>query len=192
MGEENRTIKLYASQTKIVHDVIENEGVAFSKRIYVEKKYGDANIVFLTAYDWFVGEMEKRVPKPEGAEYPYWLYENAYSMTAEPGMEPMELEIPREQCAYFDVYDWNKVLSLKYIGEDAADEARFAKLLKEYGVRREMDAVATNFYPELKQQVQQSWQRLFRYHDAIAAGLPHEAKSVQAASWCLRKEWLKK
>ncbi len=191
MGEEHRTIRLWASQTQIVHDVVQQEGVAFSKRIYVEKKYGSANIVFLTAYDWFVQEMEKRVPKPQGAEYPYWLYENRYSMTAEPGMFPMELEIPLDCCVYFDVYDWNKVLSLKYIGENAADEARFARLLKDYGIRREMDVVSTNFYPELKQQVHQSWQRLFRHHDAIAAGLPHEAQSVQAASWCLKKEWLR-
>lgn len=194
MGETNHTISLFASQSEIVHQVLERDGVAYCKRRYVEQKYGNVGIVFLTAYDWFAGEMERRVPKPQGAEYPYWLYENAYSMTAEPGMFPMKLEIPKEQCVYFDVYDWNQVLSLKYLSSDPQDAAQFAQKLKDYGVRREMDVLTTAFYPELKQQVLQSWQRLFRFHAAIAAvdnPRPQGVQSLQAASWCLRSEWLR-
>ena len=191
MGEANHTINLFATQSPQVQSVIEQEGVAFSRRIYVEKKYGKDAPLFLTVYDWLVGEMEKRVPKPQGAEYPYWLYENAYSATSEAG-DFLKLQLPREHCLFFDVYDWNKVLALRFIGENAAEEQRFQQQLADYGVRRPMDVMLSSFYPDLKRQLLDSWQRLFRHHDAIAAGLPHEAQSVQAAVWCLRKEWIQK
>ena len=30
--------------------------------------------MFLSAYDWFVKAAEAHIPKPQGAEYPYWAF----------------------------------------------------------------------------------------------------------------------
>ena len=44
----------------------------------------------------------------------------------------------------FDMYDWNKILCLKYIGEDEKDEEQFQEQLEMYGIK-EMDAVLSKF-----------------------------------------------
>ncbi|WP_242825229.1 DUF3841 domain-containing protein [Proteocatella sphenisci] len=64
----------------------------------------------------------------------------------------MKLEVPVEAAVFFDMYDWNKILSLKYIGETEKDEQEFRKMLRDYGITRESDVVLTNFYPNLKLQ----------------------------------------
>ena len=87
------------------------------------------------------------------------------------------------------MYDWNKILCLKYLGEDEADELAFQAYLKQRGVR-EMDAVLTGFYPELKQKIMGSWPRLFRHHEQIRAGEKSGAKSVQAPCGRLKKNGL--
>ena len=51
---------------------------------------------------------------------------------------------PGMRLCFFDMYDWNKILCLKYLGEDEADELAFQAYLKQRGVR-EMDAVLTGF-----------------------------------------------
>lgn len=87
------------------------------------------------------------------------------------------------------MYDWNKILCLKYLGEDEADDRAFQAYLKQCGVR-EMDAVLTGFYPEMKQKIMDSWPRLFRHHEQIRAGEKSGAKSVQAALWQIKKNGL--
>ena len=90
------------------------------------------------------------------------------------------------------MYDWNKILSLKYIGETETDEQEFRKMLRDYGITRESDVVLTNFYPNLKRQVQESWKRLFRHHEDIINGRTQAAGSIQEGFWTIRKEWIVK
>ena len=187
MGEKCNTITLYASQADPVIEAIERNGVCYSKEAYVRKKYQESAKIFTTAYSWFVREMEKYVKKPDGAEYPYWAFREAYNVDQSMGGNFLTLEVPLDEVLLFDMYDWNKILCLKYLGEDEADELAFQAYLKQRGVR-EMDAVLTGFYPELKQKIMGSWPRLFRHHEQIRAGEESGAKSVQAALWQIKKE----
>ena len=189
MGEKCNTITLYASQADPVIEAIERNGVCYSKEAYVRKKYQESAKIFTTAYSWFVREMEKYVKKPDGAEYPYWAFREAYNVDQSMGGNFLTLEVPLDEVLLFDMYDWNKILCLKYLGEDEADELAFQAYLKQRGVR-EMDAVLTGFYPELKQKIMGSWPRLFRHHEQIRAGEESGAKSVQAALWQIKKEWI--
>ena len=189
MGEKCNTITLYASQADPVIEAIERNGVCYSKEAYVRKKYQESAKIFTTAYSWFAREMEKYVKKPDGAEYPYWAFREAYNVDQSMGGNFLTLEVPLDEVLLFDMYDWNKILCLKYLGEDEADELAFQAYLKQRGVR-EMDAVLTGFYPELKQKIMGSWPRLFRHHEQIRAGEESGAKSVQAALWQIKKEWI--
>ena len=189
MGEKCNTITLYASQADPVIEAIERDGVCYSKEAYVRKKYQESAKIFTTAYSWFVREMEKYVKKPDDAEYPYWAFREAYNVDQSMGGNFLTLEVPLDEVLLFDMYDWNKILCLKYLGEDEADELAFQAYLKQRGVR-EMDAVLTGFYPELKQKIMGSWPRLFRHHEQIRAGEESGAKSVQAALWQIKKEWI--
>ena len=70
---------------------------------------------------------------------------------------------------FLTVYKWNKILCLKYQGEDEEDEQAFQAYLKQCGLR-EMDAVLTGFYPELKQKIMGSWPRLFAIMSGYGQG----------------------
>lgn len=190
MGCEGRnTVILYASQTEPVWQAIQNDGVAYSKAEYVRRKYQESAPVFLTAYQWFVQQLPRYVPRPEGAEFPYWAFGDLYQMETGFSSHVLTLEVPVEEVVFFDMHDWNKVVQMKYIGETEAQERVFYRELRERGLDYS-DVMLTNFYPDLKTQILHSWQRLFRHHEAMKAGKASDIRSLQAGLWCIRKEWI--
>lgn len=192
MDIRNNNVILYSSQAEAVLQIIERDGECFSKRKYVEDKYQESAPIFVSAYSWFVHEAEKYVARPENAEYPYWAFKDIYSVEASGDSRIIKLEVPADEAVFFDMYDWNKILNLKYIGETETDEQEFRKMLRDYGITRESDVVLTNFYPNLKRQVKESWKRLFRHHEDIINGETQGIGSIQAGLWTIRKEWIVK
>jgi len=190
VGNTDNTVMLYSSQSEAVVNFLGRDNICFSKREYVVKKYGESAPIFVAAYGWFALEAEKYLPKPEGAEYPYWAFRDLHSVEPSTDSRILQLCIPTDEAVFFDMYDWNKILCLQYIGETKTDEARFRQMLADYGIRKESDVILTNFYPDLKRQVQVSWQRLFRHHERIKAGDTAGVESVQAGLWRLKKEWI--
>ena len=189
MDQKHHTVTLYSAQTEVVRSLLEQEGVCHSKEAYVAKKYGESGPIFLTAYRWFVKETAKRVPPPPGAEFPYWAFRDLYSVEGSAG-DILKLEVPVEEAVFFDLYDWNRIVQLRYIGESEADERSFQRELKERGLTGN-DVMLTNFYPDLKEQILHSWQRLFRHHEAICAGDASGVGGVQAGLWRLKNEWIR-
>ena len=190
MGNTDNTVMLYSSQSEVVVNSLERDGICFSKQEYVIKKYEESAPIFVAVYGWFAIAAEKYLPKPKGAEYPYWAFRDLYSIEQSSDSRILRLCIPTDEAIFFDMYDWNKILRLQYIGETESDEKRFRQMLVGYGIRRESDIILTNFYPELKHQVQDSWQRLFRHHEKIKAGDTAGIESVQAGLWQLKQEWI--
>ena len=183
------TVRLYSAQTALVREVLLRDGVCFSRASYVERKYGESAPIFLTAYRWFAAEAAKLVPPPPGAELPYWAFRDLYSVEPSGDGRALALDVPRDQAVFFDLYDWNKVVRLEYIGETEAEERVFRRELRDRGLTGR-DVMLTQFYPELRQAVLGSWRRLFRHHEAIRAGDLTGVGGVQAALWQLRREWL--
>lgn len=110
--------------------------------------------MFLSAYDWFVKAAEAHVPKPQGAEYPYWAFKSPENVDPSAGGRILVLRVPLDEAVFFSLYDWNKILCLSYMGKTEKEEKEFRQTLLEYGIRRESDLILTNFYPELKRR---SW-----------------------------------
>ena len=189
-NERNDTMILYASQAEPVWQAIQRDGAAWSRREYVQKKYGESAPIFVTAYDWFVRQLPKYVPRPEPAEYPYWAFADQYVI---PGGSTdaslLTLEVPIDQAVYFDMYDWNKVVQLKYMGRDERDERAFLQELAMRGITTR-DVMLSGFYPDLKDQTLASWKRLFRHHEAVKQGDRSGIDSLQVGLWCIRKEWI--
>lgn len=100
--------------------------------------------------------------------------------------------MPLDEALFFDMYDWNKILYLKYLSENEADEAMFKRQLKDYGIRGESDIILNSFYPDLKRRILNSWSRLFRHHDSIKEGYYSGVGSVQAGLWMIQKNWIVK
>lgn len=182
-------VKLYSLQTQTVLDVLFKDGVCFSKEEYVKKKYGESAKIFLTAYRWFVGRAGEYMKKPEGAEFPYWAFRDLYSLEASPDNPPLVLLVPKDEAVFFDMYDWNKIMQLRYMGEDEKDEKEFRKELSMCGLD-ETKIMLTDFYPDWKEKIYKSWDRLFRHHEAIKKGDLTGIGSVQAGLWQIKKEWI--
>jgi hypothetical protein len=189
MDHSGDRLTLYAAQAAPVLAALARDGVCHSRAEYVQKKYGESAPVFLTAYHWFVQQLPRFVPKPEGAEFPYWAFRELYSLDQAGTAGVLKLQVPKEQAVLFAVEDWTKITQLRYIGKDAADEQAFAKDLAARGLSWNQ-VMLTAFYPDLKQQIYDSWQRLFRYHEALLRGEDCGGIRVQAGLWELRREWV--
>ena len=186
MGDESNTIILYSAQTNTVWDVIERDGVCYSKEEYVRRKYQESAPIFVTAYSWFVSQMPKYVEKPEQAEYPYWAFADLYSI--DQSDHTLHLSVPKDEAVLFDVMDWNKIMRLSYIGENEEEEKAFFEDMAMRGLNWN-DVMLTSFYPDWKQKILKSWDRLFRHHEAIKAGDTSGVHSVQAGLWRIKKNW---
>lgn len=183
------TVTLFASQAEPVWQAVLRDGAAYSKAAYVRKKYGESAPVFLTAYDWFVGQLPRFVPKPPVAEYPYWAFGDQYLMEAGSASRILRLEVPVGEAVFFDMYDWNRIMQMQYLGKDPGEERAFRQELALRGITPS-EVMLTAFYPELRARVCASWQRLFRHHEAVRQGDRTGVGSLQAGLWCIRREWV--
>lgn len=190
MDNSNRTIILYSAQTKVVLDKINRDGHCFSKKKYVALKYEESAPIFITAYDWYVKEAIQYCDKPKGAEYPYWAFKDKDSIEPSNDTIILKLAVPIDEIVFFDMYKWYKILKLQYLGEDEKDEIKFHKLIENYGIKKEIDILLTNFYPDLKKQIYSSWQRLFKDHMTIQQGNYDSIERIQAGLWQIKREWL--
>jgi len=142
----------------------------------------------MTAYSWFVQQAEKRVTKPTGAEFPYWAFP-FISQVDLSSDRLLVLDVPTDQVLFFNMYDWIKILQLSFLGENEKEEKAFQERLALRGVTP-TQIMLTNFYPDLKQEIYLSWERLFFYHEALAEGQQLPEVTVQTALWQIKKEWI--
>ena len=191
MADRRNTIRLYSFQTDVVYQVLKRDGICFSKEEYVRRKYQESAEVFVNAYSWFVKEAEKVIPKPEGAEYPYWAFTDLYNVDQTGEGHVLVLDVPIGEAVLFDMFDWTKIMQMHYIGENEPEEAAFSEELKNLGLT-EFQVMTSNFYPEQKAKIQESWKRLFRHQKAIECGDTSEVHSVQAGFWRIKDEWIVK
>ena len=198
MGTESDRIILYSPQAEAVWDAALRDGTAYSRREYIYKKYEESAGIFLAAYDAYIREAEKIVPRPETWAYPYWAFASMQQVDLSGGGRVMTLSVPADEAVFFDAYDWYKVLRLSYIGENEADEAAFARELERRGIRDTLEAVLKPFYPDIKRKITDSWKRIFRHDEEIRKALEsgrdpdiEGVRAVQAGLWCIKKEWLR-
>mgnify|MGYP001764424726 FL=1 len=188
MDTQCRCIRLYSAQDTPVLRALEKHEVCFSKAAYVERKYGESAPIFMTAYSWFVQEAEKRVAKPSGAEFPYWAFPHVNQVDLNSD-RLLVLDVPSDQVLYFDMYDWIKVLQLSYLARNEKEEQVFHEKLALHGVTS-TQVMLSPFFLDLKQEIYQSWERLFRHHEALAEGKNLPEITVQTALWQIKKEWI--
>ena len=183
-SDDNATLTLFTAQTQVVIDAVERDGFSRVKWEYIRKKYQGESWVFQQAYAFFAQHAPRYVQPPEGAESGIWCFRDWRLAVAGTGCLLLELDVPKDQVVLFDSRLWNRILNMEYLGADAADEAAFEKRIANMGLKSSADAFATSFYPTVKREVQQSWQRLFD----SAADCPDAY--LQAGIWEIRREWI--
>lgn len=193
MGDRYQTsegkIRLFTRQQDAVLRAIERDGYAVSREVYVSAKYGESAPIFLTGYRWYVREAQKLVKRPEKAEFPYWSFAEPRDAESSGGGTLLELEVPLDEAVFFDMADWTKILNLSYIGESPEEEKKFAEELEYMGLNNTKVMLGA-FYPALKNKITDSWQRLFRHHEAIKSGDYSNIHSIEAGLWMIKKEWI--
>ncbi len=126
--------------------------------------------------------MEQKIPRPEGAESPFWLFCDP-KWTGNVGENCLlQCLIPEEEVLLFDLRKWSQVLNLSYVGSEQKQE-EFRQKLYRQGVKDPLELFRTPFYPLLKQEVIKSW-------DDILCIDGMEEQYLQGACWQLKKEWL--
>lgn len=125
---------------------------------------------------------DKRVPKPEQAESPVWIYADEAAVFKSTGATLLKLSIPKEEIIFFDLRDWNKILNLNFLGSEE-EEKKFKEKLKSQGVKDNLDIIKSPFYPLLKKELVESWKKLFNRSNLCK-------KYTEGAVWQLKKEWI--
>ena len=190
MDRKDNKVILYSPQAEPVWEAVERDGIAYSKREYVQKKYEESAQILLSAYEEYIRMAEQIVPRADSSNYPYWAFADAEMADTSSGSRIMVLKVPKDEVVFFDAYDWYKVLRLSYIGENEADEDSFEKELERRGIKDSSEAILKPFYPDIKRTITDSWKRLLRHDDAIRRGEYDGVRAVQAGLWCIKKEWL--
>lgn len=180
-AKNEELVELWTSQRIPVCDILLREGVCRVKRDYVAEKYRGAGPSFREAYGFFAEEAAKRLAPAPGEASPYWLYGTPELAGNYAGSFLLRLSIPRSQCVFFDSRKWNRVLNLDFLGDEAACAA-FSRKLEEQGLSCGAEAFLKPYYPQLRQEIRQSWKALFSDESIPLAYL-------QAASWRLEREW---
>ena len=98
----------------------------------------------------------------------------------------LELEVDPALLTFISIEKWSAILDYSYIAADEADRNRHRELLKAYGVSSDVKAYMSQFYPEIKREIRESWKRLFE------AGIPENLDAYYGNVWELRKEWIVK
>ena len=103
------------------------------KRRVCTKKYKESAKVFINAYGWFVKEAQHIVPKPEGAEYPYWAFTDLYNVDQTGDGHVLTLDVPIGEAILFDMFDWTKIMQMHYIGENEIGRSSIFRRIEKYG-----------------------------------------------------------
>ena len=178
-----KEIKLWTQQSeKVKNKLFQKERTVVKKR-YIKRKYGSEAEIFLTAYDFFVKEAKKKVKRPDDAEYPIWAAEKKYKTVSSGDGFLIKLKVPENKIILFDAKKWNKILNLKYVPNSEKDLKEHKEKLKKYGIKSDSEIMLSPHYPNLKEEIKASWQRLFEVDK-------NNSNKIKAALWELRLEWV--
>lgn len=183
-----KKVTLWTRQDKKSLEELKSAGVISIKRKHIEEKFDQISDYIIFLYKWFVVEASKRVPRPDGVEFPIWC-----SVSEEYMLRPTEneivyvLEVDEADIIYFDGQKWDYVLNHHYIPKDEADGALYEKEIAEKGFRDSYSFIDDNtghFYPEERKRVMDSWIRIFEADK-------RDIFKVQANIWEIKPDIIK-
>lgn len=157
------------------------------------------NDIFSRSYAWMTVQMEKRmrVPRPEPANYPLWVWVQVGSYRKEfhPSSDEYEhgksvlltLDVPEDEILLSDFDIWHCVLNEFSTGTDRMMERRLNRFLDENGVHTKLK----DYPPELREYVVSSWERVFDL-DRRDRDFPtmRRNRNIQGTMWQIRSEWV--
>ena len=176
-------ITVWTKQHKSVAETLEQKGRYTAKKEIVLNN--EEVKLQIHAYSWLMKAHPDLENKPCDADFPVWVsFRKSATMLLSPDTVILELSLDESIITKLNIMKWTKINNLAYIPSDSKDERRHRELLSLYGVS-DAKACMTNFYPEIRKEVENSWQRAF---DA-SVDLGNE--SSYGLIWEIKREWLK-
>lgn len=177
-------IRVWTKQHRSVWEELKKTGRYTAKREYIVMELQEHAGLVLEVYDWLVKHGPDRERKPSDVTYPVWVsFKNEATMMKDQNSVILELSLEPDQITPVNIEKWGTMLNYSYIPKDEADAKRHRQLLEQYGVS-DTRAYMTQFYPEIKREIVDSWDRLF--DDRIILGSDAKYGTI----WEIRREWV--
>lgn len=179
-----KKIAVWTKQNEKALKDLQATGRYTAKREYIEQDMKDQAPLILEVYDWLAKNCPIAPSKPPDVAYPVWVSPaKEATMLPSPGTVILELEIDPSKMARVNINKWGAILNYSYIPANDKDAKRHQELLSAYNTS-DAQAYMSQFYPEIKREIQNSWHRLF--DDTVTLG-PSNAYGI---IWEVKKEWL--
>lgn len=178
-------ITIWTKQNENVIKEIERTGRYTAKKEYILKDLDRHAYLVLEVYDWLVKNTPNTLQKPYDAEYPIWVsLKKEATMLPSAGTVILELKLDPSLITMINIEKWGIILNYSYIPKDKQDAESHQQLLEQYGVSSDAKAYMSQFYPQIKRKIINSWNRLF--DDSIIVGNDERYGNI----WEVRKEWI--
>ena len=179
-----KQITVWTKQHRSVLEQLEKTGRYIARREYIEIENQECAPLVLEVYDWLVQHSPNVGQKPKDVDYPVWV-----SFAQDTTYLPQEQTVTLKLCidlaliAPVHIAKWGTILNYSYIPLNEQDARRHQQLLESYRVS-DTQAYMSRFYPQIKREIIDSWDRLF--DDSVHLNSDQRYGII----WEIKKEWV--
>lgn len=157
------------------------------KEEYIRKKNDTIADYYLKLYRWYTTESRRYLSIPQDLQFPIWFsLSDEFMLQKCPGNVILKMKVPEEKILKIDIKRWEYRGNAMYVPMDDEDRCRFNTELERYGISDETALTEPgkgNFYPLLRREIIQSWERVFTMP-------PAANQTGYTTAWELKREWL--
>lgn len=175
-------ITVYTKQDKRILSALERTGRHTAKGEFVMQN--EDSSLMRPAYDWLVSHHPDRANRPADADYPIWVsFAADATMLPGEGYVILELSIDPALITKVNIAKWGAINNCSYLPLDERDGRAHRRKMDEMGIS-DVKACTTQFYPELKKEIEASWLRLFDEDVKLGNDLAY------GLIWEVKREWI--
>lgn len=179
-------IRVWTKQHENVLKELKSTGRYIAKKEYIIMDLQEHANIVLEAYNWLVKNSPNINNKPQDVNYPVWVsFARDTTMILSKGTVILELEIEESLITKINIVKWGMILNYAYLPENDLDENRHKKLLEDYRIS-DTKAYMSQFYPQIKREIVESWRRLFD------SDIQKNMSDYYGNIWEIKEEWIKK
>lgn len=175
---------IWTKQNKAVLHQIADEGRFVARERFMRAEHEDCSEIMLFLYRWLANHMPIQETRPRDAVFPVWgALSRDLSYPPDESSVLIEAAIPEDSLCCIDIIKWTTVSNYSYLAKDEEDRLRHNEEMRRCGLH-DAKAVMTQFYPQQKRIIMNSWLRLFDGSSPTDPG-------KYALFWEIRREWVR-
>ena len=176
-------VTVWTRQSDKILDDLDTHGRYIVKQSYIRQKMEEHADLVLDVYGWYKRRAAAFSRIPDDVNYPIWVAVSESSLLRLCEDQVMlELSVDEQDLIVVDPYKWDLVINYMYLPKDAADYQRHQDLLHNYQTN-DGKAYMTPFFPMIKREIVQSWDRLFQ-------DMPTDLADKNGTLWEIKAEWI--